>query len=154
MPQTRKRQHSSKPSPGAADSSCQLDVSLHDGDSLRMYGAQIGVVEQMHQKRLGGFLQGQQGVRLPPQFLTDADGQHGRGNVADKTRERRLAYQQIPGSLVPANLLQCQRARVVSSVFARDGITSYLRSQRSVMVVFLKEKKKKGKQCGTRSVGA
>jgi len=37
----------------------QLDVLGHDGDPLGVDGAQVGVLEQTHQVRLAGLLQGQ-----------------------------------------------------------------------------------------------
>ena len=34
----------------------QLNILLHNSDSLRVNGAKIGVFEEMHKERLGGFL--------------------------------------------------------------------------------------------------
>jgi len=51
--------------PSTSDSSCQLDVFLHNGDSFRVNGAQIGVFEEVDQKGFGGFLQCHDGLTLP-----------------------------------------------------------------------------------------
>ena len=40
----------------SADSASKLDVLGHDGDSLGMDGAQVGVFEKSDQVGLGGFL--------------------------------------------------------------------------------------------------
>ena len=42
------------------DTTCQLDVFGHDGDTLGMDGAQVGVLKQTHQVGLAGLLQGRE----------------------------------------------------------------------------------------------
>jgi len=41
----------------STNASCQLDVLWHDGHTLGVDGAQVGVLEQADQVGLGGFLQ-------------------------------------------------------------------------------------------------
>ena len=41
-----------------ADTTCQLDVFGHDGDTFGVDGAQVGVLKQTHQVGLAGLLQG------------------------------------------------------------------------------------------------
>jgi len=41
----------------ASDSSSQLDILWHDGDSLGVDGAQVGVFEETDQVGLAGFLE-------------------------------------------------------------------------------------------------
>ena len=48
----------------ASDASCQLDVLWHDGHSLGVNRAQVGVLEQADQVGLAGFLQGHNGGAL------------------------------------------------------------------------------------------
>ena len=59
--------------PGAAPDATyppgELDVLLHDGDALGVDGAQVGVLEEVDEEGLGGFLQRQDRLRLPPQLL-------------------------------------------------------------------------------------
>jgi hypothetical protein len=43
----------------------KLDVFLHDRDSFGVQRTEIGVLEKMHQKCLGGLLQCLDGLRLP-----------------------------------------------------------------------------------------
>ena len=53
--------------PLSPDPPGQLDVFRHDGDSLGMDGAQVGVLKQTNQVGLACFLQGSHGSRLEPQ---------------------------------------------------------------------------------------
>ena len=41
----------------STDATCQLDVFGHDGDTLGVDGAQVGVLKQTHQVGLAGLLQ-------------------------------------------------------------------------------------------------
>ena len=41
----------------STDTTCQLDVFGHDGDTLGVDGAQVGVLKQTHQVGLTGLLQ-------------------------------------------------------------------------------------------------
>ena len=41
----------------SVDSSCELHVLSHDGDALGMYGAQVCVFKQSHERCFHGFLQ-------------------------------------------------------------------------------------------------
>lgn len=56
----------SKTTPSPANPARKLDILLHNGHALGVQRAEIRVFEQMHQKRFGGFLQGLNGVGLPP----------------------------------------------------------------------------------------
>ena len=47
--------------PVSSDSLGELDVSGHDGDSLGMDGAQVGVFEERDEVGLSGFLESQHG---------------------------------------------------------------------------------------------
>ena len=51
----------------AADAARQLHVLGHDGHALGVDGAQVGVLEEAHQVRLGRLLQGQDGGGLEAQ---------------------------------------------------------------------------------------
>lgn len=46
----------------AADASCQLNILRHDGNSLGMDSAQIGVLEQSDEVSLGGLLKSENGA--------------------------------------------------------------------------------------------
>ena len=64
-----------------------------------MDGAQVGVLEQANQVRLGGLLQRQDGVALEANIKLEVGG-----NLADQALERQLADQQLGRLLVPADL--------------------------------------------------
>jgi hypothetical protein len=50
--------HISKLSAFTSNTTSQLDVLGHDGDSLGVDGAQVGIFEQSNQVSFAGFLQG------------------------------------------------------------------------------------------------
>lgn len=51
-------------SPLTTDPPSQLNVLGHDGHTLGMDGAQVGVLEETHQVRLGSFLKGKHRMAL------------------------------------------------------------------------------------------
>ena len=51
----------------STDTSCQLDVLWHDGDTLGVDGAQVGVFEESDQVSLGCFLESHHGWALESQ---------------------------------------------------------------------------------------
>ena len=51
----------------STDAAGQLDVLGHDGDTLGVDGAQVGVLEQTNQVGLAGLLEGHDGRALEPQ---------------------------------------------------------------------------------------
>ncbi|KAL1836679.1 hypothetical protein VTJ49DRAFT_4789 [Mycothermus thermophilus] len=55
--------------PDAAYPPGELDVLLHNRDTLGVDGAQVGVFKEVDEEGLGGLLEGQNGLRLPPQLL-------------------------------------------------------------------------------------
>jgi len=85
----------------SADTPGQLDVLGHDGDTLGVDGAQVGVLEQAHQVGLSSLLQGQHGGALEAQV-----GLEVLGNLTDQALEGQLADEQLGGLLVLADLTQ------------------------------------------------
>ena len=73
----------------------QLDVLGHDGDALGVDGAQVGVLEEADEVRLGRLLQREDGVRLEAQVRLEV-----LRDLADEALERQLADQQLGGLLV------------------------------------------------------
>jgi hypothetical protein len=69
-------------------------------------GAEVGVLEQRGEVRLGRLLQGHDGVRLEAQVLLEP-----LGHLAHKALEGQLADQELRRLLVPADLAQCHGAR-------------------------------------------
>ncbi len=85
----------------ATDAACQLDVLGHDGHALGVDGAQVGVLKQAHQVRLGSLLQRQHGGALEAQV-----GLEVLGNLTHQALEGQLADEQLRGLLVLADLTQ------------------------------------------------
>ena len=71
-----------------------------------MDGAEVGVLEQRGEVRLGRLLQGHDGVRLEAQVLLEL-----LGHLAHKALEGQLADQELRRLLVLADLAQCHGAR-------------------------------------------
>ena len=63
----------------ATDAARQLDVLGHDGDTLGVDGAQVGVLEQANQVRLGRLLQGKDGGALEAQVRLEHTHTHNDG---------------------------------------------------------------------------
>ena len=82
-----------------ADAAGKLNVLGHDGDTLGVDGAQVGVLEETHEIRLGGFLEGEDGGGLEPEV-----GLEVLGDLADEALEGELADQELGGLLVLADL--------------------------------------------------
>ena len=82
----------------ATDASSQLDVLGHDGDSLGVDGAQIGILEKTDHVGLSGLLEGQHCLRLESQIGLDL-----LGDLTNQSLERKLPDQQIGALLELAN---------------------------------------------------
>lgn len=85
----------------ATDAAGQLDVLGHDGHTLGVDGAQVGVLEQTHEVSLAGLLQSHDGGALEAQI-----GLEVLGDLADQALEGQLADQQLGGLLVTTDLTQ------------------------------------------------
>ena len=88
-------------SPLATDAACQLDVLRHDGHTLGVDGAQVGVLEQTHQVGLSSLLQSQHCGALEAQV-----GLEVLSNLTDQALEGQLPDQQLSGLLVLPDLTQ------------------------------------------------
>jgi len=85
----------------ATDPPGQLDVLGHDGDTLGVDGAQVGVLEQPNQVGLAGLLQGTDGSGLEPQVSLEI-----LSNLPDQPLEGQLADEQLGGLLVTPDLTE------------------------------------------------
>jgi len=83
----------------ATDSACQLDVLGHDGHTLSVDGAQIGVFEQADEVGLGRLLKGADGRRLETEI-----GLEVLGDLTNETLERQFADEQLRRLLVTTDL--------------------------------------------------
>ena len=86
-----------------------MDILRHDGDSLGVDRAQVGVFEQANQVRFGRFLQGQDRGGLESQVSLEI-----LGDFSDQSLERQLSDEQFRGLLVLADFSQRDGTRAVS----------------------------------------
>jgi hypothetical protein len=61
---------STKPAPGSPDPPRKLDIFLHDRHSFRVYGAEVGIFEQVDEESFRRLLQRLDGLRLPPHTIS------------------------------------------------------------------------------------
>ena len=115
--------------PLAADTTSQLDVLGHDGDTLGVDGAQVGVLEETDQVSLAGLLQGHDGRALETQV-----GLEVLCDLTDEALERQLADQQLRRLLVTTDFTESDGAgpvtvRLLDSSGRRGALASRLRGQ-------------------------
>jgi len=77
----------------------QLDVLGHDGDTLGVDGAQVGVLEQPDQVGLTGLLKSSNGGRLEPEISFEI-----LSDLSHETLEGQLPDEQLSGLLVSSDL--------------------------------------------------
>ena len=85
----------------SADTAGELDVLGHDGHTLGVDGAQVGVLEKTDQVSLGGFLEGHDGRALEAEI-----GLEVLGDLTDKALEGQLADEELGGLLVTTDLTE------------------------------------------------
>ena len=77
----------------------ELDVLWHDGDTLGVDGAKVGVLEESNKVGLGGLLEGHDGGGLEPEV-----GLEVLGDLTDETLEGKLSDQELSRFLVSSDL--------------------------------------------------
>ena len=110
----------------STDPAGQLDVLGHDGDTLGVDGAQVGVLEETNQVSLTGLLQGHDSGALEAEV-----GLEVLGDLSDQTLEGQLADEELSGLLVPPDLTESNGSRPVSvglldSAGGRGGLSCSL----------------------------
>jgi len=85
----------------AADSAGKLEVLGHDGDSLGVDGAEVGVLEQADEVSLGGLLEGEHGRRLEAEVVLEL-----RSDLADESLEGELSDEELGALLEAADLAE------------------------------------------------
>ena len=96
----------------ATDTTGQLDVLGHDGHSLGVDGAQVGVLKQTNQVSFAGFLQGHDSRALETQV-----GLEVLGDFTYQTLEGQLPDQQLSALLVTTDLTEGDCSRPVTMGF-------------------------------------
>ena len=85
----------------SSDTTSQLDVLGHDGDSLGVDGTEVGVFEQTNEVSLGSLLKSHDGGRLESQV-----GLEVLGDFSDETLEGQLTDEQLRRLLVTSDLAE------------------------------------------------
>ena len=92
----------------SADTSGKLDILGHDGDTLGMDRAQVGVLKKTNQVGLAGFLQSHNGRALESQVSLEI-----LGNFPDQPLEGQFPDEQLSALLVTSDLSQSNGSRPV-----------------------------------------
>ena len=113
----------------STDAAGELDVLGHDGDTLGVDGAQVGVLEETNKVSLRGLLEGHDGRGLEAQV-----GLEVLSDLPDQTLEGQLADEELSGLLVPPDLTEGHGAGPVpvgllDAAGGRGGLASGLGSQ-------------------------
>ena len=83
------------------DTAGKLDVLWHDGDTLGVDSAQVGVLEKTNKVGLAGLLEGHNGGALEAKVSLEV-----LGNLTDKALEGQLADEELSGFLVSSDLTE------------------------------------------------
>ena len=78
----------------STDSAGELHVLGHDGNSLGVDGAEVGVFEKSDHVGLGGFLEGEDGGRLESKVVLEVSG-----DISDESLEGELSDEELSGFL-------------------------------------------------------
>jgi len=93
----------------STNASGKLDVLGHNGDSLGVDGAQVGVLEETNQVGLAGLLQGSNSRRLESQVSLEV-----LGDLTNKTLEGQLADEKLRRLLVTTDLTESDGTRAIT----------------------------------------
>jgi histone H3 len=93
----------------ATDAAGQLDVLGHDGDTLGVDGAQVGVLKQTDEVSLAGLLEGHDGRALEAEVSLEV-----LGDLPDQALEGQLADEELSGLLVSSDLSESNSSWPIS----------------------------------------
>ena len=88
------------------DSAGELHVLGHDGNSLGVDGAEVGVLEETDHVGLGGLLEGKDGRGLETELVSEL-----RGDLTDESLEGELSDEELGGLLEASDLTESDGAR-------------------------------------------
>ena len=91
------------------DTAGKLDVLGHDGDTLGVDGAEVGVLKQTDEVSLAGLLEGHDGGALEAEVSLEV-----LGDLTDETLEGELADEELGGLLVSSDLTESNGSWPVS----------------------------------------
>ena len=93
----------------SADTTSQLDILGHDGNTLGMDSTKIGIFEKTNQVSFGSFLEGQDGRSLESKITLEI-----LGNLTDKTLEGQLSDEEVGTLLVTTDLTKSHSSWAVT----------------------------------------
>ena len=93
----------------STDTAGKLDVLGHDGDTLGVDGAQVGVLKQTDEVSLAGLLEGHDGRALEAEVSLEV-----LGDLTDQALEGQLADEELSGLLVSPDLTESDSSGPVS----------------------------------------
>ena len=113
----------------STDAAGELDVLGHDGHTLGVDGAQVGVLEKTDEVGLASLLKGHDGGALEAEISLEV-----LSDLTDKTLEGQLADEELGGFLVTTDLTESDGSRPVTmglldSSGGRGALTSGLGGQ-------------------------
>ena len=91
------------------DTAGELDVLWHDGDTLGVDGAQVGVLEKTDEVSLASLLEGHDSGALETEVSLEV-----LGNLTDQALEGQLADEELSGLLVSSDLTESNGSWPVS----------------------------------------
>ena len=102
----------------SSDSASELEVLWHDGDSLGVDGAEVGVFEESNEVGLGGFLEGKDGGALESEVVLEL-----RGDLTDESLEGKLSDEELGALLESSDFTEsnCAWSESVWLLDAADG---------------------------------
>ena len=102
----------------SSDSSGELNILGHDGDSLGVDGAEVGVFEESNEVGLGGFLEGEDGGALESEVVLEL-----RGDLTDESLEGKLSDEELGALLESSDFTEsnCAWSESVWLLDAADG---------------------------------
>ena len=102
----------------SSDSSGELHVLWHDGNSLGVDGAEVGIFEKTDHVGLGGLLEGEDSGGLESKVALEV-----RSDLSDESLERKLSDEELGGFLESSDLSKCDSAwsESVSSLHSNVG---------------------------------
>ena len=102
----------------SSDSASELEVLWHDGDSLGVDGAEVGVFEESNEVSLGGFLEGEDGGALESEVVLEL-----RGDLTDESLEGKLSDEELGALLESSDFTEsnCAWSESVWLLDAADG---------------------------------
>jgi len=95
--------------PLSSDPPGQLDILWHDGHTLGVDGAQVGVLKQTNQVSLAGLLKSANGSRLESEISFEI-----LSDFSDETLEGKLPDEELSGLLVSPDLTESHSSGPVS----------------------------------------